>query len=521
MSTRRGAGRQARLLKLGIFCLMCGLLAPLVAQAQSKLGYYRRDADEANRQRMATQFRNDAARSEQRLNELRQRNSTATSNSAGSTSGSTRQGGAAVSPLSGFNGGGGDSGPAAIESSVTTTVRVRETEGETAARILAEARSGRPEAMWNAGRLLYTGGYGGVARNDAQALAWFRKAAEAGHAGAATAVGEALLFGHGVPAQPAEALRWLRVGAEGGEPRAQLQWGVALLKGEGGIATDTAAGRRWLDAAVQGGERHAQWLAGSERRQGGLWPKDPAEARRLLALAAAQQQAQALAELAEMHVAGEGGPRDLAEGRRLFAAAAGLDEPGAMTNAALMAFRGEGGPADPAQATAWLRAAAGRLNHADAQYALGARLFEGAGLPQNKAEAATWLARAAAQQQRDALGLYGAMLTWGETVPQDTARGVALLRAGAQAGAVLAAAYLGDVLFNERGPVPQDLPEAARWNRVAAEAGRWGGMLRYGLALKHGLGVPQNRREGYRWLREAADRGMAAAREHLDPADAR
>lgn len=494
---------------------LLGIFTATSVVAQSAAGYYRRDSDEASRQRMMNQFRADATRTERRLNEIRS-SSGATSGGArsGSVSGSSGSAGS-VSPLSGFTPAASDDGPRAIESTTTETVRVRETEAETASRILREAVAGQLESMWNAGRLLFAGGFGGVARDDSQALGWFRKAAAAGHPGAATALGEALLFGYGTTAQPTEAMRWLRQGAEGGVPRAQLHWASALFSGEGGVAPDRAAARRWMETAAQAGEPHAQWLIGSERRRGGEWPRDTAEARRLLGLAAAQNHAPALVDLAEMSLTGEGVTRDAAEARRLFTAAANLDEPSAMTNAALMAFRGEGGPADPARATAWLRAAAGRLNHAQAQYSLGSRLMEGAGMQRDVAESVQWLSRAAAQKHRDALGIYGAMLYWGDSVPQEWERGLAMLREGAQAGSVLAAENLGEAFFEQRAAVPGLLPEAARWNRVAAEAGRWGGMLRWGLALRHGLGVPADATAGCRWIRQAADRGMAAARPYV------
>lgn len=499
-----------------IAAIALGLFASASAVAQSAAGYYRRDSDEASRQRMMNQFRADATRTERRLNEIRS-NSASSGSAARSGSGSSSNSSSAgsVSPLSGFSPTTSDDGPRAIESTTTETVRVRETEAETAGRIVREAAAGQLESMWNAGRLLFAGGFGGVKRDDSQALGWFRKAAAAGHPGAATALGEALLFGYGTAAQPAEAMRWLRQGAEGGVPRAQVHWGSALFSGEGGVVPDRAAARRWMETAAQAGEPHAQWLIGSERRRGGEWPRDTAEARRLLGLAAAQNHVLALIDLAEMSLAGEGVTKDLAQARRLFTAAANQDDPSAMTNAALMAFRGEGGPADPAQATAWLRAAAGRLNHANAQYSLGSRLMEGAGMQRDVAESVQWLSRAAAQKQRDALGIYGAMLYWGDGVPQEWERGLAMLREGAQAGSILAAEQLGDAFFEQRAQVPGLLPEAARWNRVAAEAGRWGGMLRWGLALRHGWGVPADPSAGCRWIRQAAERGMEAARPYV------
>lgn len=501
-------------------CLALLADAGLAQSRNERLGYYRRDSDEASRQRMSQQFRADADRAARRNEELRNSTRSNSSGSAGSSSSgdaSRRRGsggGAALPSLA------GDDGPPSIESTRTETLRVQETEAETVQRILREAAQGQPEAMWNAGRLLFTGGFGGVARNDAQALAWFRKAAEAGHPQAATALGEAYLFGHGMTKDPAQAVRWLKAGAEAGVPRAQMQYGSALFQGEAGLPADRSAAAVWLMKASQGGEPHAQWLVGSELRTGGLWPKDPAQARRLLQQAAEQDQPLATGEVADMWSIGEGGPLDLAQARRWWLRAAEQGDARSKVNVSLLLFRGQGGPVDAARGEALLRDAATRDNDVSAQYMLGGRLYEGeaAGMKQNRPEAARWLAQAAARGHADAQGLLGFMTINQAGVPLDAPRALSLMRAGAQGGSVLAADYLGETLFLGLGGVAVDMTEAARWNRVGAEGGRWFSQLRWGYQLKHGLGTPADGREGYRWLKQALDNGLEQAREHLDPA---
>lgn len=504
-------------------CVAIGVLAAAApdAEAQSsreRLGYYRRDSDEASRQRMSQQFRADAERMARRNEETRSRYSgTSGGNSgggSGSNSSSRQRGGPA--PLLGGSGA-ADDGPQSIESTRTETFRVRETEAETVQRILREAAQGQVESMWNAGRLLATGGFGGVARDDARALAWFRKAAEAGHGEAATALGESLLFGRGTAADAAQAVRWLKAGAEAGVARAQLQYGSALFRGDGGLARDVAAAASWLRKAADGGEVHAMWFVGEEMRTGGLWPKDAAAARRVLRQAAEQGQPLAARSLADMCMTGEGGAQDHAEARRWYVRAAEAGDTDATHNAALMLFRGQGGPVDARQGEALLRAAAER-GDAQAQFDLGARLYEGAGLTQNHAEAARRLEPAAAGKHADAQALLGFMIAYEKGVPANAARALALMRAAAEAGSVLGADYLGECLFIGPGGITRDLTEAARWNRVAAEKGRWFAQLRWGYQLKHGLGTAANGREAYRWLKAALDNGLEQAREHLDPA---
>ena len=61
----------------------------------------------------------------------------------------------------------------------------------------------------------------GVAKDDAEAVKWFRKAAEAGDAESARHLGHALAAGQGCPVDLAEACKWLRAAAEQGDKPAK------------------------------------------------------------------------------------------------------------------------------------------------------------------------------------------------------------------------------------------------------------------------------------------------------------
>jgi hypothetical protein len=63
--------------------------------------------------------------------------------------------------------------------------------------------------MYNVG-LLYESG-SGVTSDDAEALAWFRKAAERGYASAMHSIGTMYAEGRAVEADPVEALAWYSV----------------------------------------------------------------------------------------------------------------------------------------------------------------------------------------------------------------------------------------------------------------------------------------------------------------------
>jgi TPR repeat protein len=61
----------------------------------------------------------------------------------------------------------------------------------------------------------------GVPKDDAEAVKWYRKAAEQGNAGAQDKLGAMYADGRGVPKDDAEAVRWHRMAAEQRDEDAQ------------------------------------------------------------------------------------------------------------------------------------------------------------------------------------------------------------------------------------------------------------------------------------------------------------
>ena len=67
----------------------------------------------------------------------------------------------------------------------------------------------------------------------AEAVRWFRKAAEQGHAGAQSNLGVMYKNGQGVKRDHAEAVRWFRKAAEQGQAKAHYNLGVMYANGQG------------------------------------------------------------------------------------------------------------------------------------------------------------------------------------------------------------------------------------------------------------------------------------------------
>lgn len=91
------------------------------------------------------------------------------------------------------------------------------------------------------------------------------------------------------------------------------------------------------------------------------------------------------------------------------------------------------------------------------------------------------------------------------------------LRARAQAGEAPAMRDLGARLLASRGGMSHEgsLEEAARWSRLAAEAGDPQAMHRWGCLLLEGRLVPRDRAAGRAWVERAAAAGCRGATERL------
>jgi TPR repeat protein len=116
------------------------------------------------------------------------------------------------------------------------------------------AEQGHAAAQINLGAM-YLNGHG-VARDDAEAMKWFRLAAAQGRPIAQFNIGYMYESGRGVAKDGAEALKWYRMAAEQGLARAQYNLGVLYASGEG-VAQDYVRGYAWLTIAAAGRDRNA------------------------------------------------------------------------------------------------------------------------------------------------------------------------------------------------------------------------------------------------------------------------
>ncbi|MBV8191286.1 MAG: SEL1-like repeat protein, partial [Alphaproteobacteria bacterium] len=300
--------------------------------------------------------------------------------------------------------------------------------------------------------VLYDDGMG-VPRDDAQAVAWYRKAADQGNAAAQYNLGRLYDNGHGVPQDDAQAVAWYRKAADQGDVRAQTSLGAAYDSGRG-VARDLAQAAKWYRRAADQDHPAAELILGSMHAAGRGMPQDYGQAVEWFRRAAAHGSAPAEFNLGYLYSVGRGVPQDYDEAVAWYRKAADHDSPSAQTNLGAAYEAGRGVPQDFAQAAGWYRKAADQGN-AVAQYNLGKLYDSGRGVPQDYRQALAWYRKAAAQD-------YGP--------------------AGASVG------YAYDV---GRG-VSQDPAQAANWYRKAVDDGSVDALYALGLLYQQGRGVPRD-----------------------------
>jgi TPR repeat protein len=234
----------------------------------------------------------------------------------------------------------------------------------------------------------------------AEAVRWYRLAADQGDAWAQYNLGLMYANGRGVPQNDAEAIRWYRLAADQGYAWAQFNLGNKYAKGQG-VPQNDAEAARWYRLAADQGYADAQSDLGNMYANGEGVPQNDVEAVRWFRLAADQGNAVAQYNLGIAFGNGRGVPQNYAEAVRWYRLAADQGYASAQSNLGLMYANGRGVPQNDAEAVRWYRLAAGQ-GYALAQFNLGLRYANGRGVPQNDIEAYKWWSLAAAQGDSDA-----------------------------------------------------------------------------------------------------------------------
>ena len=144
--------------------------------------------------------------------------------------------------------------------------------------LLDKAGDGDSEAQYNVGWIYSTGqselhGYESVAIDDAEALKWFRMAAEQDNSKAQYAIGVMYYNGEGVTKDFAEAEKWYRKAADQDNSSAQNAIGGMYYNGEG-VTKDFAEAIKWFQKAADQDYANAQYNVGVMYYRGESIKKD-------------------------------------------------------------------------------------------------------------------------------------------------------------------------------------------------------------------------------------------------------
>ena len=217
------------------------------------------------------------------------------------------------------------------------------------------ADQGNADAQVHIGELCAIGA--GVTQDYAEAMGWFRLAADQGNAQGQKNVGLFFLNGWGVKQDYVEAKRWLRIAAKQGDARAQDAMGYLYLTGHG-VARDYDEAMRWFRLAADQGDASGQVSIGRLYNKGLGVEQNYTEALRWFRLAADQGNAKAQASIGYLYETGHGVKQDYAEAMRWFRLAADQGNAQAQSNIGALYANGWGVERDPAQAREWMEKAA-------------------------------------------------------------------------------------------------------------------------------------------------------------------
>lgn len=189
--------------------------------------------------------------------------------------------------------------------------------------IKSKARNGDPQAALAIGLWLERGLFG-AKTNVAEAVKWYKRAADQGFAQAQVELGSCYYAGRGVPKDEEEGVRWRRKAAEQGDCEAQIMLASSYNEGSG-VPKDYEEAAKWYRKAADQDDDPCAPIA--------------------------------QVELGKCYYRGEGVTQDFAEAARWFRRGADQGDKSAQERLAVCYSRGEGVTKDYVQAYKWFNLA--------------------------------------------------------------------------------------------------------------------------------------------------------------------
>lgn len=234
----------------------------------------------------------------------------------------------------------------------------------------------------------------GLKRDFAQAVIWYRKAAEAGNPAAMVKLGGAYNFGRGVKKDEGVAARWYRRATAAGDLDGMCSFGWCFLEGWG-VRRDEAEAIKWFEKAANAGNPDGINNLGVMYSQGRGVKKDDAEALKLFRKAAAAGYEPGICNVGWAYANGRGVARDLTEGVKWYRKAAEKGDAHSMINLGdSHSLRGDGVTKEDVEAFKWYQKAADE-GLAEGMYKVAWAYDIGRGVKRDREEALRWYRQAA------------------------------------------------------------------------------------------------------------------------------
>lgn len=333
--------------------------------------------------------------------------------------------------------------------------------------------SGKPQEIFQVGRNLWDGI--GIQADRAEAIRWFVRAASLGHISARTAIVAAAKTGNSAAQSNlgvlfeqkgdlAQAISWYRTAADKGDGHAQNNLGNLYRTGRG-VTRDFDKAALWFHQAASKGNKFGMFYLGLMAEFGQGREKDPGKAADWYRRASKGGSARAQYRLARLYYLGRLGKKDLPKAIASYRKSAESGYGPAQNMLGWLHMQGKGLEKDYVKARILLKHAAAQGNQR-ASYNLGTIYREGLGVTKDFTWARRWFRRAADKGYAPAMFRLGWIHTKGQGVKPDPAEAVKWFRASARHGHAASLARLGRIYADGVG-VAKDPVQAYVWYRIA------------------------------------------------------
>lgn len=381
------------------------------------------------------------------------------------------------------------------------------------------ANKGDNKARNDLGNCYYGGK--GVEKDELEAVRWFWDAAVQGDAEAQNILGDCYYYGKGVEVNETEAAEWYQGAADKGHADAQTKIGNCYYYGNG-VKKDYAKATEWYQKAAIQGNIKAQKKLGDCYYSGRGIVQNYEKAAKWYQKVAEQGYADAQTKIGNCYYSGKGVKQDYEKAAKWYQKAGIQGSIKAQDRLGDCYYWGRGVKQDYEEAVKWYQKAGAYNKLGKCCYKLGDCYYSGRGIEQNYERAAKWYQKAAYCGYADAHRKFckfccelGDCYYYGSNiVEKDESKAIMWYQKAAERGYAEAQNKLGDCYYQGNG-VEQNYMEAVKWYKKAANQGYACAQSILGDCYYWGNGVKRNYEKAAKWYQKAADQGDKYAQERL------